>query len=178
MVDKTVQKYTELTDHPLEDFFDVAPSSTEVDRIERTTELVRAEEYDEKDSEIEENFQEVYDRAMESYDKIQETIEDVDARFTPRSHEVANQILGTALAAAVQKADLKKHKDKLAVAKQNVKTPGTVNNTLVVDTKTLVQQLRQAGAIEVLSSQVVETTEQPPTEQNAEDKNKNNPQAT
>jgi hypothetical protein len=64
---------------------------------------------------------------------------------------VANQLLNTALAAISQKADLKKHKDKLKVAKAKEGDGGkTVNNTLIIDTNSLIKQLKEGNKANII----------------------------
>lgn len=151
MTIKTVTEVVETIDHPLEDFFGVASNSTEIVKYEQTTELVKHEEYDEKDDEIEKDLQEIFDKAMSGYENIQEAVEDIDPKYAARTHEVANQLLNTALAAVKEKAGLKQQKDKLTVVK-NKNTPDngkTVNNTTYIfDTNTLVKEMRKANSIE------------------------------
>lgn len=132
------------TDHPLEEFFDIEEGSTEVVEYERETDLVKADDYDEKDNEIEQDFQEIYDRAMEGYDVLADEIEDVDARFKARIGEVSLQHLNVALNAAKNKASMKEHKDKLKAKENSGGGSTTVNNTLVVDRNTLLKELMEA----------------------------------
>jgi hypothetical protein len=149
MANKTVTEVVTTTEHALEGFFDIEPNSTEVVKYEQKTELVKSEEYDKKDDEIEEAFQEVYDKAISGYENLNDQIEDIDPKYVARTLEVANQLLGTALSAAQQKADLKKHKDKLSVAK-NKNGPNTVNQTLILDTSTLIQQLKNVKPQDII----------------------------
>jgi len=141
MTNKKVTEVIELVDHPLEDFFGVEPGSTEVVKYEQKTELVKVEEYDAKDNEIEENFQEIQDKAMNAYENLAESIEDIEPKYASRAYEVCNQLLNTALAAADKKADLKKHKDKISVARNKTGTK-TQNNTIIIDTNSLIEQLK------------------------------------
>lgn len=163
MSKKTVTEIIEIVDHPLEDFFGIEPNTTEIVKYEQKTELVKAEEYDDKDNEVEENFQEIYDKALSGYENLQESIEDIDPRYAARSHEVANQLLTTALHAAEKKAKLKEHKDKIALIK-NKTGPKTVNNNIFTDTNTLIQQLKkaanQSAPIEVIATVIEGNNEQ------------------
>lgn len=141
MSTKVVTETTELKSSPIEEFFNLDANSTEVVKYEQKTELVKVEEYDKKDNEIEEDFQEVYDKAISGYETLQEQIEDIDPKYISRTQEVANQLLSTALNAATQKAKLKEHKDKI-VNKAN-KGPKSVTNVLVTDTNSLIKKLRE-----------------------------------
>ena len=147
MSNKTVTEVVELTDHPMEDMFGVEPNSTEIIKYEQQTELVEAEDYDDKDNEIESNFQEIYDKAISGYENLQETVEDIEPKYAARTHEVANQLLGTALQAAKEKANIKQHKDKIAVVKSKLNTKSkTVNNTIIMDTNSLIQHIKNANS--------------------------------
>lgn len=158
MSQKIVQEVVETIEHPLEDFFGIEPNTTEVVRYEQKTELVKAEEYDDKDSEIEQDFQEIYDKAISGFENLQETVEDIDPKYIARTLEVSNQLLNTALAAAAHKANLKKHKDNVAVNKSKI-GPKTVNQTLIMDTNALIAQIKKAGAENVIEGQVTQIEE-------------------
>lgn len=140
------RKVVKVIDHPLEEFFDIEPKSTEIevfDRGEGEGELVTDETYDPKDTEIEEQFQEVYDSAMDGFDELSEEVHRVEGRYKARMGEVSVQHLNAALGAATQKAKLKEHKDKL---ESKEKTGGTrvINNTLIVDDRSaLLEELRK-----------------------------------
>jgi len=118
-------------DHPLEELFDIESGTTLMPRTEKTTELTVAEEYDDKDTEIEEQFQEVYDHAIAAFEDCSSDVEVVEGKYKARMMEVANQSLSTALAAAKEKANMKQNKDKNAIAKGKLGAK-TVNNTLIV----------------------------------------------
>lgn len=133
---------TKLIDHPLEEFFDIQRGSTELEVIERDTDLVEIQEYDKKDVEIEEQFQEVYDSAMDGHDTLAEEVHTVEGKYKARMGEVAVQHLNVALNAASSKAKLKEHKDKL---ENKGKSSGShiTNNTLIVDDRSaLLAELR------------------------------------
>ena len=141
-------KTVKVIDHPLEDFFDIEKGTTEVTVYERggdsiEGELVQAEEFDDKDREIEEQFEEVYNVAMEGYDLLADEMLKVEGKYKARVGEVSVQHLNTALNAASLKARLKEHKDKLEA---KTKTPANVtnNNTLIVDDRSaLLRQLKE-----------------------------------
>ena len=120
-------------EHPMEQVFDLEPGSTAVDTLpSRQTELVTADEYDDKDQEIETQFQEVYDSAMDAFDQQSHDSSMIEPKYRARSQEVAVQFLSAALSAAKEKASLKVHKDKLNVTKIKAKNAGTTNNNLIV----------------------------------------------
>jgi len=118
-------------DHPLEELFEIESGTTLMPHTERTTDLIAAEEYDQKDTEIEDQFQEVYDAAFAAFEDCASEVEIVEGKYKARMMEVANQSLNTALAAVKEKSMSKQHKDKLAVAKGKLGGK-TVNNNLVI----------------------------------------------
>lgn len=134
----TVQKNIE---HPLEDVFDIEPGTTLITRKEQKTELVVAEEYDEKDIEIENAMQEVYDKALSGYERIQDECEDIEGRYLPRMMEVGVQHLKMALDAAQAKARMKEGKDKMTA--KTKAGPKTVNNNLVISREELLKTMFQ-----------------------------------
>lgn len=143
IVTKEENKKIKTIEHPLEEFFDIESGTTEIEVYEREGELLPAEQYDPKDSEIEEQFQEVYNSAMDGYDLLSLELNKVEGRFKARVGEVSVQHLNTALNAASLKAKLKEHKDKL---ESKGKSPSHVtnNNTLIVDDRSaLLEQLRK-----------------------------------
>jgi len=118
-------------DHPLEEIFDIEAGTTLIPRTEKETDLAEAEEYDEKDNEIEDQFQEVYDAALAAFEDQVAEAELVEGKYKARNMEVGAQLLNTALAAAKEKSNMKQHKDKNAVAKGKLGAK-TTNNTLIV----------------------------------------------
>jgi len=137
------KKVVKVIEHPLEDFFDIEPNSTEIEVFERGGELVKDEEYDPKDEEIEEQFQEIYDSAMDGFDELSEEVHRVEGRYKARMGEVSVQHLNAALNAAAHKAKMKEHKDKLD-SKGTGGGPRVTNNTLIVDDRSaLLDELRK-----------------------------------
>ena len=155
MAETKITEIVETTDHPLEDFFGIEPNSTEVVRKEVKTELIKPAEYDEKDIELEEGYQTIYDEAMTYQVTIKENLEDIDPKYAARNVEVAGQMLMIALNAMKERADLKKHKDKLV---NSPKGNMTTNQTIVIDTNSLINQLKKPKTIDV-KSEPVEVTE-------------------
>lgn len=120
-------------EHPLEEVFDIEAGTTLIPRTEKTTDMVQATEYDEKDNEIEDQFQEIYDKAIAAFDDQVIEAEVVEGKYKARNMEVAVQLLNSALAAAKEKSGMKQHKDKTALAKGKLTGSGTTNyNTQVV----------------------------------------------
>ncbi len=127
---KEVDGYTV---HPLEEAFGIESGTTLTTHVERTTELVEAPTYDDKDSEIEEQFQEIYDAAMSAFgDQIAEA-EVVEGRYKARNMEVGVQLLNAALSAAKEKSTQKQNKDKndIEIKKTQGKGGITQNNVFV-----------------------------------------------
>ena len=118
--------------HPLEEVFEIEEGTTIVPHVARTTEMIVHEEYDKKDGELEEQFQEVYDAALGAFEGQMDEAELVEGKYKARNGEVAVQFLNAALAAAREKAGLKKHKDKVAIEKGKIGTPKTQNNNLII----------------------------------------------
>ena len=131
---KVVEK--RKVEHPLEDVFDITPGTTElmVTKTDTTDELKPHETYDEKDYEIEKKLQNIADAAIDAYDAQVNIVEELDdQKYAARNMEVANALLATALAAIKERAEIKKHKDKLVAATN--KAPSTVNQNLIVGSR-------------------------------------------
>lgn len=125
--------------HPLEEILDIEPCTTVVEYKEFVpAEVVPAPDYDNKDSEIEEKLEEIYTIALGNVNIISDEMERVEGKYKARIGEVTATMLNVALGAVKQKADLKMHKDKLAVDRQSAGTPHTVNNNLVVSDRNAV----------------------------------------
>jgi hypothetical protein len=125
---KVIENEKEIV-HPLEEVFDIEESTTIVPYTTVKTELVKFEEFDAKDAEIEEQLQDLYDMSLEAFETQQEAGETIEAKFRARNAEVAVQYLKTALEAVREKRGLKEHKDKVVL---KVKGSTTTNNNLVV----------------------------------------------
>lgn len=134
MTIRKIEQIKEIVDHPLEEFFNIEPSSTEIVKHVRKTELTPYEDFDNKDTEIEETYQEIYDAAMTGYDELRDLIDTADTKFAARLAEVSVQHLNVALAAASKRAHLKENKDKLLtrVRTASAGKGGTTNNIVVV----------------------------------------------
>lgn len=133
---KVVEK--RKVEHPLEDVFSIESGTTEIETIKTDTtgEIEPIETYDVKDNEIEKKLQNIADAAIDAYDAqvmIVENLEDEEKKFAARNMEVANALLTTALAAIKERAEIKKHKDKLVATTK--KGPSTVNQNLFVGSR-------------------------------------------
>lgn len=100
----------------MEEVLDIESGTTTMTTTERTTDLVVASDYDDKDNEIEEQFQEVYDAAMGAFEGQMEEAELVEGKYKARNGEVAVQFLNAALNAAKERSGLKQHKDRTRIA--------------------------------------------------------------
>lgn len=132
------------TTHPMEEVFDLEPGTTLEEREVRETELCVPDDYDQKDSEIEEQIQEIYDAAMGAFESQCDETELVEGKYKARNAEVAVQFLNSALAAAKEKASLKAHKDKTAIATGKLKggpNQVTNNNIIVADRNDILKRL-------------------------------------
>ncbi len=128
-----ITQVEEYKEHPLEEAFGIESGTTLTTHTERSTELVTAPQYDDKDSEIEDQFQEVYDAAMAAFsDQVAET-EIAEGRYKARNMEVGVQLLSTALTAAKEKATQKQNKDKNEIDNKKIEGKGglTQNNVFV-----------------------------------------------
>ncbi len=144
-MNKVVEK--RKVEHPLEDVFDITPGTTAlpVVKTDSTDEIKPTETYDEKDDEIEKKLQNIADAAIDAYDAQVMIVEELeDPKFAARNMEVANQLLSTALAAVKERAEIKKHKDKLVATTK--KAPSTVNQNLIVGSRNeILKKLLQEG---------------------------------
>lgn len=133
--------------HPVEEFLNLPPSSTINIETERETTLVKSEQYDEKDRELEDTYQEVYDVSMTGYENLLDEMDATDPKYISRMAEVATQYLNTALKAAELKGKLKEHKDKL-IKKTQPKNV-TNNNTMILSRESLLETLRDKNKISI-----------------------------
>jgi hypothetical protein len=140
---KITRKEIEVpVEHPLEQIFEIEEGTTIMPQVQRSTELVVADTYDDKDVEIEGQFQEVYDAAMGAFESQFQETELIEGKYKARSGEVAVQFLNAALQAAQSKSQLKQHKDKFAVDISKNTGPKTVNNNLIVGSQSdMLEQL-------------------------------------
>jgi DNA gyrase/topoisomerase IV subunit B len=134
----------------IDNAFDIEPSEfneiieyKDLDNLPSTN-IIHDLNYDNKHFEIETQFQDVYDKAMNAFDVQQEMSEDIEGKYLARNSEVANQLLNTALSAAKEKSNLKKHSDNLkqrgGTAEQGL--PGSttnIQNNIVMDRNELLK---------------------------------------
>ncbi len=132
-------------EHPLESIFDIEPGTTVVENIKITTPVEENDEYDNKDRGIEDQLQTISDTAMSTFDSLQGGAQGAEPKYQARIHEVAVQYLNAALTALKERSMLKQHKDKLSVAKQELKKPSTINNNLIVDRNTLLKMISETS---------------------------------
>ena len=131
--------------HPLEQVFDLEEHSTNLSIPTATpSELIPAAataQYDDKDQSIETELSAVHEEAMAVASRMKQQMAYADPRALPRMGEVSIQALNTALDAIKQKADIKKHKDKLVVALTPGAGTSVTNNTLIIDRATLLDRV-------------------------------------
>jgi len=131
-------------EHPLEGFFEIEPGTTLIPGS-NTQELVDGEEsnlveaphYDDKDKEIEQQLEDIRTIALDAFEEQQAEIETVEGRYKARLGEVAAQYLNIALNAIKEKNTTKLNKDK----NRSGGGPQTVNNNLIIDRNTLVNEI-------------------------------------
>lgn len=103
-----------LIEHPLEEVFDIEPCTTIVEFKEvLPVDLVKPQNYDQKDTEIETQLEDIYSAAMTQAATISDEMELVEGRHKARIGEVSATMLNVALSAVREKANIKMHKDKL-----------------------------------------------------------------
>ena len=130
--------------HPLETVFDLDSGTTLATTPVSSLPLAPitpAANYDEKDKSIEEQLQDVQQQAMDLAATMKLNIEYAEPRSQARLGEVSIQALNTALDAIKQKADIKKHKDKMSTTGGLDSFSNTVNNTMIVDRAALLDRL-------------------------------------
>lgn len=120
-----------VIEHPLEEIFDIEPSTTMVEYKEMIpAEVIEMPNYDKKDDEIEGKLEEIFSVAMTQVAVISDELERVEGKFKARMGEVTATMLNVALGAVNSKAALKMHKDKLGPVAGS--GSHTVNNNLIV----------------------------------------------
>lgn len=130
-----------LTDHPLEDVFDIEENSTIVEYTEPIpSELVEMPAYDAKDNEIEGQLEEIYTIAISGATTTSDEIERVEGKYKARIAETTAGMLNVALGAVREKRELKKHKDS-QVSSPGTGTHTTNNNLIVADRNELLRML-------------------------------------
>jgi len=138
MAEKTKKTVEVATDHPMEGILNIEQGTTMIEQTQSSTQLVQHEDYDNKDVELEDQFQEVYDAAFDAFEAQNGEAELVEGKYKARNAEVAANFLTTALNAAKEKADMKKHKDKLSASSGGAQT---VNNNIIIDRNELLKAL-------------------------------------
>lgn len=116
--------------------------------VPAVSENISHPEYDSKDTEIESQFQEIYDKALDAFDVQVEDTSDIEGKYMARNAEVANQLLTTALAAAKEKSNLKKHSDHLKIKRptsdsNSGSTTNIQNNNIIMDRNELLKIMSQ-----------------------------------
>jgi len=130
--------------HPLDDVLDIEPlpqptaalpfgggaaATSPVDLIDAEAPTATAV-YDERDEAIDQQLEQIHNQALSLALDLKQKLEWAPPAAQSRLGEVSIQALGAALDAIRQKADIKKHKDKLSGI--GPKSVHTTNNNLVV----------------------------------------------
>lgn len=133
------------TQHPMEQVFDLEPGSTPTIGISGTvvapSEATTTVRYDDKDAAIETELTTIHNEAMELVTSMKQTMAYGEPKGMARLGEVSIQALNTALDAIKQKADIKKHKDKMAQTGGVETVNNTINNTMIVDRGALLDRI-------------------------------------
>ena len=136
--------------HPLENTLDIEQNTTQIDVIERQTQLSTHDEYDKKDGEIEQQLQEIYDLALEGYEQQTINGNTVEGKYKARVGEVAAGFLNTALGAIREKNLQKKYKDRNVLDKNKIKDKNQVtNNNLIISDRNEILKMLQNSPIVV-----------------------------
>jgi hypothetical protein len=155
--DNFKKKKTKNIKHPCEDVFNIDPESTEIQVSNSSTELIKPDNYDSKDVEIENQYQEIFDKSMDFFDELTEGLDSMDGKFKARTSEVAATFLQTALNSIKEKAKLKNNKDSLSPSQVN--GLGVVNNTQInVSTTDIIKMLSEQGG-DLTNNNIVEVNE-------------------
>lgn len=156
------------TPNPIETFLDIEPGSTPdlqdmVDAqgtelihpetgevVVRPTTGVTAEQIvtEERidDLKIDKQLNEVHAAAMQAFYQQHALSQQVDPKFSARNSEVAAQFLNIALNTVNSRVDAKHKREKIRIAKTEVKTPNQIqNNVIVADRNSLMQTLFANG---------------------------------
>jgi len=146
MAIRNLEKLIELQSHPLEEHFGIKKGSTEIVTVQRkTVDLVKPEQYDEKDVEIEKDYQEIADSALNIVELLKSQLATSEPKYMARLAEVIGQQLNTALSAVDKKAKMKSGKDNYLLRKEKATTPKNVNQTLIINREALLDMMKTDG---------------------------------
>lgn len=147
MAIRNLEKLIELQSHPLEEHFGIKKGSTEMVSVQRKTiDLVKPEQYDDKDVEIEKDYQEIADSALNIVELLRGQLGNSEPKYMARLAEVIGQQLNTALSAVDKKAKLKSGKDNYLLRKEKATTPKSVNQTLIINREALLDMMKDQSA--------------------------------
>ena len=135
---------TDTTDdtHPLDALFDMPPSI--MNQPDDTSEQIVDASYDEKDVDLDSELADIARIAKDTFFENKIHISQVEPKYRGEMLNATTNLLNTALQAIKEKAELKKHKDKI-VSRQGRVTIGNSENTniIVADRNTLLEQMRK-----------------------------------
>lgn len=146
---------TVTTDHPLEEFLNITPGTTEKNITVVDSSPVAADDYDGKDKQLDTEYQQISNMALSAYEEMLEMA--IDSKQPARMAEVAAQFLNIALDSVNKKANHKQHKDKINV-RNKAKPSKTVNNNLIISRNDLLNKIK-TDHIDVIDGEIVEIPE-------------------
>lgn len=128
--------------HPLDALFDIAPSVIDYPE-EDVTQVIDAS-YDDKDVDLDAELSSIAKIAKDTFFEQKVHISQVEPKYRGEMLNATTNLLNTALQAIKEKAELKKHKDKI-VSRQGKLTIANSENTniIVADRNTLLEQMRK-----------------------------------
>lgn len=130
--------------HPLAAVFDIEDVRESNAVVEVTTTSLPAEQYDEKDIDIDGELTHIKNLALTTFEEQKALSSQLEPKFKADVLASANTLLATALQAVKEKADLKKSKDKILAKGQSLKIGNSeVTNVIVADRNELLRQRKQ-----------------------------------
>lgn len=149
LLDGIILDDVEVGSHHCEDLFNIPSNTTEIAVIEqRKTELVKCDQYDDKDTEIDEQYQEIYDAAMTAYDSLTTDTQQIEPKYRARNNEVAAIFLNTALSAIKEKAGHKHKKDQHTANVSKISKQSDQPASVTINMSDLIKQMaKEQGSV-------------------------------
>lgn len=130
-------------EHPLDHLFGINTLATVDDHP--PAEPIVAPTYDDKDIDLDEELSKIAQMATDTFQEQKVLIGQVEPKFRGEMLNATTNVLNVALQAIKEKADLKKHKDKLHSRGQGKVTIGNSETTqiIVADRNSLLEQMKK-----------------------------------